>query len=143
MRYARILLYVHCQIEEILVDAGDCLTVETACLVGQNALEDVLHPCGLRRRRGRVYRAILARFRLVDIISGDVVLSSATATTVLRLLSLCEDNLADAVDEEVEKLVRVLLHVIVKVILFFAQFRDEFLRRNRADFFLLGGYAVE
>lgn len=47
------------------------------------------------------------------------------------------------IDEEIEKLVCILLDVIVEFLLLFAQSGDELFGCNRADFLLLRGNAVE
>lgn len=62
---------------------------------------------------------------------------------VLAGAPLGQDDLVDVVDEEVEELVRVLLHIVVKLLLLLPQPRDELLRGNRAHLLLLRRYAVE
>lgn len=104
VRDAGVLLDVDLQVEEVLVDAAHCLAVEAARLARQDALEDLLDP---GRLLGIVRRAILAGAFRLDVVRGGVL-----------LLSFGEYDLADAVDEEIEELVSVLLHVIIELLLF-------------------------
>lgn len=47
------------------------------------------------------------------------------------------------IDQKVEKLMGILLHIVVELLLLLAQPRDELLRRYRADLLLLRGNAIE
>merc|ERR1719419_777815 len=94
-------------------------------------------PVGARRRDGSVARAPEVR--------AAVLLSAARG----RLLSggrrrlLGHDDLVDVVDEKIEELVGVLLHVIVELNFLFSQSGNKLLGCNLSHFLLLSGDRVE
>ena len=64
------------------------------------------------RRRSTGSAALLSR---VSLVRRRVVLSAAAFAALLLGVALGDDGLLDVVDEEVEELVGIMLHVVVKV----------------------------
>ena len=52
-------------------------------------------------------------------------------------------DFVDVIDEKIEELVSVLLHVIIKIHFFFAQSSNEFFGCDGSNFFLLSGNRIK
>lgn len=119
MRYRGVLINIDLQVEEVFIFAADRLAIEASSFAGENALEDFVHPCWL----------CACGTAGTDIADRHTLRSS--------LVPLGKNDFIDVIDEKVEELVRILLHVVIELFLLLTQSSDELLRCNRAHLLLL------
>lgn len=136
VRDGRVLVHVHLQVEEVLVLAAHRLAVQAARLTREDALEYLVHERGLRLALARLYAH--ARERSVVVVEAVV-----GRSWLLARVPFGQNDFVNVVDQEVEELVRVLLHVVVELLLLLPQARNELLRGDRAHLLLLRRDAVE
>ena len=133
-----VLLDVDAQVEEVLLLAGDRLAVEASGLAHQDAAEDVVDPrvavgavpVGVVRLprlsvgdgRGRAAVGVARLLALLAALARGLILLGcgelkrfSDCWPIHTPVDLTDDDLIDVVDEEVEELVGILLHVVVEL----------------------------
>ena len=111
-----VLLYVHRQIQEVLIFTAHSLTAQALGLIGQSALEDLLHPCLLSRlasltQLGWIHRGVyLQAISSSNLLSSRSLLLPAPPSPTHPTCHI----VSNGVEEVDEQLVRVLLVHVVK-----------------------------
>lgn len=117
--YRSVLIDIDAQVKEILIFRRQGFTVETTRFICERSLEDLMNP--------RI------RTRAIDCAVDESVLSTLFST----------QEISDRVKQVVEELVSILLHVVIKDLVFFSKSSDKFLRGHGARLFLLSGNIME